>query len=68
MRFGSKFDISVYDYDDNGEIEFLIGQYFSSNINEYRLYRITQDKKIEQLRVLELSILVAKTDIRAYLI
>jgi hypothetical protein len=47
LRFQKKFEIQAFDYYSNGEIEFLIGQYGSSNLNEYRLYRITADKKIE---------------------
>ena len=49
MRFGSQFVIAPYDYDSDGQLEFLIGQYLSSNINEYKLYRITKQKTIEKV-------------------
>ena len=49
MRFGSHFEIEIYDYDNDGQPEFLLGQYMSSNINEYKLYRITNEKTIEMI-------------------
>ncbi|MCT4542406.1 MAG: hypothetical protein N4A63_02555 [Vallitalea sp.] len=44
MRFNKKFEIKIYDYNKDGKIEFLIGQYLSNNINEYKLYRIDNNK------------------------
>lgn len=41
-----KFDITLMDYNKDGNYEFLIGQYGSSNIKIYRMYYITKDFKI----------------------
>lgn len=49
MRFGNQFEIETYDYDNDGQSEFLIGQYLSSNINEYILYRMTKERIIEKI-------------------
>lgn len=46
MRFQDKFEILIHDYDKDGKVEFLIGQYLSSNINEYKLYRIDSNRII----------------------
>ncbi|TCT17206.1 hypothetical protein EDC18_101504 [Natranaerovirga pectinivora] len=50
MRFQTEFDILTYDYNDDGQYEFLIGQYLSSNIYEYRLYRIKENLEIVNLQ------------------
>ena len=40
MRFSRTFEIELIDYDNDGNYEFLMGQYFSSNLNIYHMYQI----------------------------
>ncbi|GKX31591.1 hypothetical protein SH1V18_40710 [Vallitalea longa] len=42
----NKFDITIEDYNNDGNYEFLVGQYGSSNFNIYNMYYITSDFKI----------------------
>ncbi|HWT73508.1 MAG TPA: hypothetical protein VN258_02135 [Mobilitalea sp.] len=48
LRFRKKFEIELIDYGSDGNYEFLIGQYFSSNLNLYKMYQIntSQDEII----------------------
>ncbi len=41
-----KVNITLKDYNKDGNYEFLLGQYGSSNLNIYRMYYITKDFKI----------------------
>lgn len=51
LLFSSTFDIAFDDYNDDGNIDFTIGQYASSNGNEYKLFTLRKDGKIEELPV-----------------
>ena len=42
MTFNSKFKLKVYDYNNDGVYELLIGQYGVSNYNLYNLYYIDE--------------------------
>ncbi len=46
LRFSSTFHIEIEDYDGDSQYEFLIGQYFSSNMNLYRMYQINKNNQI----------------------
>lgn len=49
LIFQSAFDIEFDDYNNDGNIDFAIGQYASSNGNIYKLFTISPDGKIETL-------------------
>lgn len=46
LTIKDKVNITLKDYNKDGNYEFLIGQYGSSNFNIYRMYYITKDFKI----------------------
>ena len=49
LIFTSPFQIQFDDYNNDGDIDFTIGQYSSSNGREYTLFTIRKDGKIEKL-------------------
>ncbi len=51
LIFNSSFEIQFDDYNDDGDIDFTIGQYTSSNGRDYKLFTIRKDGKIEELPV-----------------
>ncbi|NLM59588.1 MAG: hypothetical protein GX194_10845 [Clostridium sp.] len=51
LIFNSSFEIQFDDYNDDGDIDFAIGQYASSNGKEYKLFTLRKDGKIEELTV-----------------
>lgn len=46
LTFKNKIDIALKDYNRDGNFDFLIGQYASSNLNTYKMYYVTKDLKI----------------------
>lgn len=51
LIFTSSFQIEFDDYNNDGDIDFTIGQYTSSNGREYKLFTIRKDEKIDVLPV-----------------
>ncbi|HOJ12649.1 MAG TPA: DUF4652 domain-containing protein [Clostridiales bacterium] len=51
LRFGSTFEIEFDDYNDDGNLDFTIGQYASSNGRDYKIFTIREDKKIAELPI-----------------
>lgn len=51
LIFISSFQIQFDDYSNDGDIDFTIGQYASSNGREYKLFTLKKDGKIEELPV-----------------
>lgn len=51
LNFQSTFSIEFDDYNNDGNIDFVIGQYASSNGNTYKLFTISPDGKIEELLI-----------------
>lgn len=51
LTFNSSFQIQFDDYNNDGDIDFTIGQYSSSNGNDYKLFTIRKDGKIEELPI-----------------
>jgi hypothetical protein len=51
LNYHFTFEITFDDYNDDGHIDFTIGQYASSNGNEYKLFTIDADGKIKALEV-----------------
>ncbi len=51
LIFNSLFDIEFDDYNNDGDIDFTIGQYASSNGNEYKLFTLRKDGTIEILPI-----------------
>jgi len=51
LVFNSSFQIQFDDYNNDGNIDFTIGQYASSNGNDYKLFTLREDGKIEELPV-----------------
>lgn len=51
LNFQSNFSIEFDDYNNDGNIDFAIGQYASSNGNVYKLFTISPDGKIEELLI-----------------
>lgn len=51
LTFNSSFQIQFDDYNNDGDIDFTIGQYTSSNGNDYRLFTMRKGGKIEELPV-----------------
>ena len=51
LVFRFSFDIEFDDYNDDGDIDFTVGQYSSSNGRDYKLFTIRKDGKIEELPV-----------------
>lgn len=57
LIFNSSFLIQFDDYNNDGEIDFTIGQYASSNGRNYKLFTLRKNGKIEELNVNEYSTL-----------
>ncbi|HHW66210.1 MAG TPA: hypothetical protein GXX16_00680 [Epulopiscium sp.] len=51
LIFQSVFNIEFDDYNNDGSMDFAIGQYVSGNSNAYKLFTITSDGKIEELPI-----------------
>jgi bla regulator protein BlaR1 len=51
LIFTSFFDIQFDEYNNDGDIDFTIGQYATSNGNEYKLFTLRKDGKIELLPI-----------------
>lgn len=51
MIFNSPFQIQFDDYNNDGDIDFTIGQYASSNGKEYKLFTLKKDGTIEVIPV-----------------
>lgn len=51
LIFNSFFQIQFDDYNNDGNIDFTIGQYASSNGRDYKLFTLSKDRKIEELPV-----------------
>lgn len=51
LNFQSTFSIEFDDYNNDGNIDFVTGQYASSNGNTYKLFTISPDGKIEELLI-----------------
>jgi bla regulator protein BlaR1 len=51
LIFSSAFELQFDDYNNDGDIDFTIGQYSSSNGREYKLFTLRKDKKIEELPI-----------------
>lgn len=55
MSFGQQFQIRFGDYNDDGNPDFTIGQYGSSNGSFYKLFTLNKDNSIEQLHITGIS-------------
>jgi bla regulator protein BlaR1 len=51
LIFNSTFQLQFDDYNNDGDIDFTIGQYASSNGKNYKLFTLREDGKIEELKV-----------------
>lgn len=51
MIFNSSFQIQFDDYNNDGDIDFTIGQYASGNGNEYKLFTLRKDGTVEEIPV-----------------
>lgn len=51
LIFNSSFKIQFDDYNNDGDIDFTIGQYASSNGRDYKLFTLKKDGKAEELPV-----------------
>lgn len=51
LIFNSFFQIQFDDYNNDGNIDFTIGQYASSNGRDYKLFTLSKNRKIEELPV-----------------
>ncbi|TCZ80201.1 hypothetical protein E0485_04970 [Paenibacillus albiflavus] len=51
LIFNSTFDIEFDDYNGDGNIDFTIGQYGTSNGNFYKLFTLTQENQIQELKI-----------------
>lgn len=51
LEFKGSFDIEAGDYNNDGDIDFTLGQHASSNGNVYKLFTIRKSNAIEQLKV-----------------
>ena len=51
LIFNSSFEIQFDDYNDDGDIDFTIGQYASSNGKSYKLFTLRKDGTVEELPV-----------------
>lgn len=51
LTFTSSFDIQFDDYNNDGDIDFTLGQYATSNGNDYKIFTIRKDGKVEELRI-----------------
>lgn len=49
QSFPKTFSLSVVDYNEDGNLDFSLGTYMSSNYYEYRFYSITEDGRITEL-------------------
>ncbi len=55
LIFTSSFKIEFDDYNNDGDLDFTIGQYASSNGNVYRIFTLKKDGKIEELQIKDSS-------------
>jgi hypothetical protein len=63
LIFKYSFKISFADYNNDGDIDFTIGQYISSSVSEFKLFTLRKDGKIEELPVKDYSsLLISNTD------
>ncbi|MFZ5986062.1 MAG: hypothetical protein ACOYWZ_02930 [Bacillota bacterium] len=51
LMFTSSFDIQFDDYNNDGDIDFTIGQYASSNGRYYKIFTIRRDGKVDELKL-----------------
>lgn len=51
LIFNTSFQIQFDDYNNDGDIDFTIGQYASSNGRDYKLFTLRKDGRIEELPV-----------------
>lgn len=57
LIFNSTFDIQFDDYNSDGDLDFTIGQYVSSNGRNYVLFTLRKDGQIEKLPIKDYSTL-----------
>ena len=51
LVFNALFEIEFEDYNGDGNVDFALGQYGSSNGNFYKLFTLTEDNRLEELKV-----------------
>ena len=51
LTFKSSFNLEFDDYNNDGDLDFTIGQYGTSNGNIYRIFTLRKDGKVEQLPI-----------------
>lgn len=51
LIFQSAFDLQFDDYNQDGDLDFTLGQYSSSNGNEYKIFTLKKDGSVEELSV-----------------
>lgn len=51
LIFHSSFQIQFDDYNNDGDLDFTLGQYNSSNGNDYKIFTLRKDGKVEELPV-----------------
>lgn len=62
LIFNSSFQIQFDDYNNDGDIDFTIGQYASSNGGDYKLFTLRKDGGIEELPIKDyLSLFISNT-------
>lgn len=51
MIFNSSFEIQFDDYNNDGDIDFTIGQHASSNGRDYKLFTLRKDGRVEEMPI-----------------
>jgi hypothetical protein len=51
LTFNSSFQIQFDDYNNDGDIDFTIGQYASSNGKSYKLFTLSKDGRVEEMAI-----------------
>ena len=63
LIFNSAFEIAFDDYNNDEDLDFTIGQYSSSNGNNYKLFTLRSDGKVEELPIKDYhSLFISKTE------
>lgn len=62
LLFNSSFNLEFDDYNNDGDLDFTIGQYGSSNGNVYKIFTLKKDGKVELLPIKDHSeLFISKT-------
>lgn len=62
LIFKSTFDLQFDDYNNDNDLDFTLGQYFSSNGANFKLFTLRKDGKVDELTIKDYpSIFISKT-------